>query len=134
MGKTFHPFVEFDDPREAIDVPPFSRAEPEALDLTDFVPLTHGKDYEFHAAVTAFRGRGLPPFCSTLVSKKLAEFFDPNDPAIGWLYLDEMLAAMQAANLDESSISVELVLLIDMLRSLERTLGVRRARLVFAFD
>lgn len=145
MGTTFFPFIEFDDSRRSSpELPPFSHPEPEVLDLTDFVPLTHAKDYRFYAAIAGvrsspdrpprFKPRGLPPHCSSLVSRKVADFFDPDDPSIGWLFQDEIIVAMQAANLDEDALSPELAMLMDMLRSLERTLGFRRARLVFAFS
>ena len=146
MATTFHPFIEFDDLRSAEEksLPPFSRPEPEALDLSEFIPLTHAKDYAFYSAVAGvrsgegpeplFKPRGLPPCCSSLVARKLDDFFDPDDPTIGWLYLDEIEQAMSAAGVKQADLSPELVMLLDCLRSFERSLGTRRARLVFAFS
>src|SRR5437879_7167460 len=104
MGISIHAFVEYDDGHLYLghdpSEPPFSKPTDQVISFTDYVALSHGKDYDFIAAISGFRNRfgipplyrprGLPPGVNRQVREYMDRFFEGNWVGLGWLMLSEI--------------------------------------------
>jgi hypothetical protein len=116
----------------------------QSVDFTGYVALSHGKDYDFFAAIAGFhnrfdvpplyRPRGLPSVLSPRVREHMTNFFDEDWVGQGWLTLSEIEAALAHMGLSAERLSLAVRVVLNCMACLARELGDPRVRLVFALD
>lgn len=128
-----------DDPR----FPPFSSKD-QIRSLSGYYPLNTGsKNYHFFAAIAGVRNesnkqplyppRGLPQLLGEDVECAIKKHHFFGEFGIGWLYHDEIIAALNHMAVPTHFIEEEILVLIDTLEAIEKRFGKRRARMIFGF-
>jgi hypothetical protein len=132
MGSTIDCWIEYDEHND----PPFSD-RPEVLPLDTWIDLRHAKDYSVFGALSVIRNdsgspllfelRGLPENASVAVE----EFVEGDDQLVGWLYPDEVRAALDHRKIDFGLVSTEMKCVFNILEFLAKEIGNDRVRFVF---
>ncbi len=143
MGTDIHVFIEYDFTR-AEDYPAERHLQPfdDNVSVWDLRgdAISGYKDYEFFSALAGIRNtengikplfplRSFPTDCNWLVKREL-------DGACGisWLLADELVAALEHANLSHDNLSVPVQFLLETVAHLAKRCGDDRVRIVFGFD
>ena len=137
MGASIIAYIQFDD-SSSKDELPFTN-HPSTWDLSQDFNLTGEKDYTFYAAISGVRNesgitplfpcRGLPPSGWNKV-----QWFDNDDPNVGWLTLSEIYQALHHMKIEVESLGEAIQLLLKAMHLGEDFYGSGRVRLVFCVE
>ena len=135
MGSTIDCWIEYDEHND----PPFSD-RPEVLPFDTWRGLRYAKDYSVFGALSVIRSetgirplfelRGLPENASAAVEK----FVEGDDQLVGWLYPDEVRAALAHKRVNFGLVSTEMKCVFNTLEFLAKKVGNDRVRFVFEIE
>lgn len=115
-----------------------------AVDLTHIASFVGGKDYKFIAAISGCRNespvgplypmRGMPPNASATTKAFIERHFEEPYTDVGWLFLREILAALDHMGVARTDLSLLTNMVLAMMAFFETELGADGCRLVFGID
>jgi hypothetical protein len=134
MGASITAYLQIDD-NTPPDEPPFTN-DPSTWDLSMDIGLATGKDYEFFAAICGVRNtsdihplfpcRGLPP-------SRFQDLREINgdEPNVSWLTLSEIGQSFEHMQIEVSSLSRPVQMLLQTMQIAENLYGPDRVRFIF---